>query len=156
MLYKCGKLLNKAINNKDNVDIENVKNMERAFKKLLTMISDIVVLNRNSLEYSRMFLKSGKWCGFMIEKGLMFHPDSVLQFITEGVQRNYCVEQQMLVSLKQKLKQIIAQNTPKNNKDKDVKDEEEEAFYDEELLSQSSNMLRYIEQNFDIDRKTEL
>ena len=151
--------MNKYINkpkeeeiNEDNIDdIENIKNMERAFKKLLTMVSDIVVLNRNRLEYSRMFLKSGKWCGFMIEKGLMFHPESVLQFVNYGLERNYCVDDKMLRSLISKLEQIIQQNTPKDNGE-----EEDEDYYDDFLLTQSTNMLKYIKQNFDIDKKTEL
>ena len=169
VLYKCGKLLNKEINkgisndDKDNMErIENVKNMERAFKKLLTMVSDIVVLNRNRLEYSRMFLSSGKWCGFMIEKGLMFHTDAVLQFINHGLERNYCVEDKMLKSLKEKLNKIIVQNTPKpkdkesTNSDTNDVEQDDEDYADDFLLTQSTNMLRFIEQNFDIDKKTEL
>ena len=182
VLYKCGKILSKEINkgiseeDKDKAEedleslerIENVKNMERAFKKLLTMVSDIVILNRNRLEYSRMFLKSGKWCGFMIERGLMFHTDVVLQYINHGLERNYCVEDKMLKSLKSKLSKIIEQNTPKpkgkessrNAKD-DTEEEEEEDYVDESLLTQATNMLKYIEQNFNViesdsDQKTEL
>ncbi len=87
VLYKCGKLLSKEIYNNNNEN-ESIKNMERGFKKLLTMVSDIVVLNGNRIEYNRMFLNSGKWCGFMIEKGLMFHTESVLQFINYALERN--------------------------------------------------------------------
>merc|ERR1712154_619440 len=104
--------------------------------------------------YSGMFLKSGKWCGFMIEKGLLFHPESVLQFVDYGLQRNYCVGDKMLVSLKNKLSKIIHQNTP--NKNRDSNDEDEEEYHDEVLLTQSVNMLKYIQKNFDIDKKTEL
>merc|ERR1712125_72 len=47
VLYKCGKILSNRIDNQD-ADY----NLNRALIKLLTMISDIVVLNGNKLEYS--------------------------------------------------------------------------------------------------------
>merc|ERR1711860_193963 len=123
--------------------------------------SDVVVLNRNRLEYSQMFLNSKKWCGFMIERGLVFHPEAVLQFINHGIERSYCVEEKMLRSLRSKLELIVDANTPDlewkvENDDLDG-DENEEEYYDDVLLTQSSNMLKYIEQNFDIDgSKSEL
>ena len=138
--------------------------INRAYKKLLTMVSDVVVLNRNRLEYSQMFLNSKKWCGFMIERGLMFHPEAVLQFINHGIERNYCVENKMLRSLRDKLEFIVEVNTPRTGStgrapmEGDLEGSGiEEEYHDDSLLTQSSNMLQYIAQNFDIDgHKSEL
>ena len=131
--------------------------INRAFKKLLTMVSDIVVLNRDRLEYSQMFLNSKKWCGFMIERGLMFHPEAVLQFIHHGIERNYCVDDKMLRSLEDKLNLIVEANTPKTETE-NVENEDEEEYYDDGLLAQASNMLQRITQSADIksEQKTEL
>ena len=163
VLYQCGKLLSKEIILRELEGKERDKDIERAYRKLLTMVSDIVVLNRNRLEYSQMFLNSKKWCGFMIERGLLFHPEVVLQFINHGIERNYCAEEKLLRSLRSKLELIIHANTPNTasrhdnaHMDRDGEDEDED-YYDDFLLTQSSNMLRYIDQNFDIDgMKSEL
>ena len=153
VLYKCGKLLSHRIDTNetlDDDDDDNINNLKRAFKKLLTMISDIVVLNGNKLEYSGMFLKDRRWCGLMVDKGLLFHPESVLQFIDFGLQRNYCVDGEMLTSLKSKLNKIKDENTPKSD------EIEEDEYYDESLLTQSTNMLQHIDTNFKTKQKTEL